>query len=129
MYFTLDHVFLPKFLSITHFNLELIILSVSCRFSSCKFHIGLFIAPKLLPAVSNQLFSVLQSLNVRFPLLGDFNVNFLPTSHPCFSHLCNIIDSFSLTRCIGEATHTSPTGSSFLIDLCDVWACYGVLLY
>ena len=37
--------FCSEVLSNHPFNLELIILSVSCGFSSCKFHIGLFYCP------------------------------------------------------------------------------------
>ena len=50
-------------------------------------------------------------------LLGDFNVNFFSSSHPFYSHLCNIIDSFSLHQCVTDPTHTSPSGTASLIDL------------
>ena len=53
--------FCSEVLSSHPFNLELIILSVSCGFSSCKFHIGLFYRPpSSLSSVFDQLFLVLQ---------------------------------------------------------------------
>ena len=53
----------------------------------------------------------------NFVLLEDFNVNFRNSSHPLFSDLCKILHSYSLTQEVQEDTHTSPQGSTSLIDL------------
>ena len=49
-------------------------------------------------------------------LLGDFNVNYLETSHPLFSKLLLLSNSLSLTQCVTFPTHTTSTSTS-LIDL------------
>ena len=53
----------------------------------------------------------------NFVLLGDFNVNINNPSHPLFSNLCSMLDSFSFEQVVTEPTHTSPLGNSSLIDL------------
>ena len=52
-----------------------------------------------------------------FLLLGDFNVNFLNPQHHLFSHLRDILYSFSLEKVVPSFTHVSPHGSTSLIDL------------
>ena len=52
-----------------------------------------------------------------FLLLGDFNVDFCNPQHFMFSHLNNILCSFSLTQVVPSFTHVSPSGSKSLIDL------------
>ena len=67
------------------------------------------------------LFSVLMNVNIRslynFVLLGDFNVNIFNPSHFMYTHLCKLIDSFSLFQCVKEGTHPTQSGTSSLIDL------------
>ena len=52
-----------------------------------------------------------------FLLLGDFNVNFLNHQHHLFSHLRDILYSFSLHQVVPSFTHVSPNGNKSLIDL------------
>ena len=60
----------------------------------------------------------MQNTNIsNFVLLGDFNVKFSNPLHPLFSNLCTILDSFSLVQVVLDPTHTSPLGTSSLIDL------------
>ena len=74
--------------------------------------------------VFDNLFSVLMNVNIRslynFVLLGDFNVNMFNPSHFMYTHLCKLIDSFSLFQCVKEGTHPTQSGTSSLIDLAFV---------
>ena len=53
----------------------------------------------------------------RFLLLGDFNVNFCNTHHFLFSHLQDIMLSFSLTQVVPSYTYISLAGTPSLLDL------------
>ena len=45
------------------------------------------------------------SLLSNFILLGDFNINYLNTSHPLFSKLLSVSNSLSLTQVVSVLTH------------------------
>ena len=101
-------------------EIELLIVSVSHK--SVPITIALFYRPPGSPfVIFDTLLSTLcnhvdsYSLS-NFILLGDFNVNYLETSHPLFSKLLLLSNSLSLTQCVTFPTHTTPTSSS-LIDL------------
>ena len=104
------------------YDLEFMLLSiVNLKFSN-KIHVGLFYRPPNSPTNTLEfLYDCLQGVSVHifsnFVLLGDFNVNLKNPSHPLFSHLCNILYSFSLTQAVQEDTYTSPQGNTSLIDL------------
>ena len=101
-------------------NLEIITVSV-CHGTS-KVFISLFYRP---PNSSSQvfedLFLYLQSLNVgsfcSYILLGDFNVNFCNQSHPFYSKLYSIFESFCLSQIVSDHTHLGPNGTTSMIDL------------
>ena len=85
-------------------------------------HVGLFYRPPSSPTVVfDLLHSCLQDVNVcsfsSFVLLGDFNVNVNNVSHPLLSNLYDLLDCFSLVQVVPEPTHTSPAGTTSLIDL------------
>ena len=56
-------------------------------------------------------------------------MNFRNLSHPLFSDLFKILHSFSLSQEVQEDTHTSPQGSTSLIDLALVSAIVILLCY
>ena len=104
------------------FNLEFLALSVSAASVSHKFCICLFYRPPSSPvSIFDNLCITLQMINPAyfstFLLLGDFNVDFCNPQHFMFSHLNNILCSFSLTQVVPSFTHVSPSGSKSLIDL------------
>ena len=47
----------------------------------------------------------------------DFNVNFCNTDHFLFSHVQDIMLSFSLTQVVSSHTYISPSGTPSLLDL------------
>ena len=104
------------------YNLEFLALSITPISVSNKFCICLFYRP---PSSSVSIFdnlcTTLQMVNpaqfCTFLLLGDFNVNFLNTQHHLFSHLRDILYSFSLQQVVPSFTHVSPNGNKSLIDL------------
>lgn len=63
------------------------------------------------------LLAVDQSHFSNFVLVGDFNVNFLCESSFLSSHICNLINSFSLTQVIDSPTHFTTDNHCSLIDL------------
>ena len=103
------------------FDLEFLLFSTSNANFLYKVHVGLFYRPLVPPVFLWILHSSLQDANVcnfsNFVLLGDFNINYNNPSHPYFTDLCNLINSFSLIQVVPEPTHTSPSGSTSLIDL------------
>ena len=103
-------------------DLEFLLFSAFNPQFSYKVHIGLFYCPPSSLSVSmDLLYNTLQDANIccfsNFVLRGDFNINCNNHSHPYFNQLCNLIDSFSLVQVVPEPTHTSPSGSTSLIDL------------
>ena len=106
---------------------------ISCIFCfspnfSYKVHVGLFYRPPSSPSVSlDLLYTSLQDANIcnfsNFILLGDLNINYSNPSHPYFYQLCNLINTFSLVQVVPEPTHTSPSGSTLLIDLVMISNC------
>ena len=72
-------------------------------------------------SIFNNLCTTLQMVNPAqfstFLLLGDFNVNFYKPQHHLFSHVNDILYSFSLVQVVPSFTHVSPNGSTSLIDL------------
>ena len=50
--------------------------------------------------------------NNYFVLLGFFNINVNNPSHPLYSNLYNILNSFSLAQVVSEPAHVSPAGSA-----------------
>lgn len=103
-------------------GLEFVLFSVGSNNFSYKTHVGIFYRP---PSSTIDIFDSLQTClhnaNIcsfsNFVLLGDFNVNFNNPLHPLYSHLCSILDNFSLVQVVSESTHTSPVGTPSLIDL------------
>ena len=101
-------------------NLE--IITVSVCYGSSKVFVSLFYRP---PNSSSQIFDdlflYLQSLNVgsfcNYILLGDFNVNFCNQSHPFYSKLYSIFESFCLSQIVTDHTHLGPNGTTSMIDL------------
>ena len=53
----------------------------------------------------------------NFLLIGDFNVDFCNPNQFMYSHLIDLLCSFSLTQVVPSFTHESPRGSRTLIDL------------
>ena len=103
-------------------NLEFLALSVTSVSVSNKFCICLFYRPPSSPvSIFDNLCTTLQMVNPTqfstFLLLGDFNVNFLNPQHHLFSHLRDILYSFSLHQVVPSFTHVSPNGNKSLIDL------------
>ena len=87
-------------------ELELLIVSVSLK--SVPITIALFYRPPGSPfVIFDTLLSTLcnhvdpYSLS-NLILLGDFNVNYLETSHPLFSKLLLLSNSLSLTQCVTQ---------------------------
>ena len=108
------------------FNLEFLAISVFVESSTIhfckKFCIFLFYRP---PSSSVSIFdnlcTTLQIINPayvsNFLLIGDFNVDFCNPNHFMYSHLIDLLCSFSLTQVVPSFTHESPRGSRTLIDL------------
>ena len=104
------------------FDLEFISVSLLSRSSFGKFCLCLFYRPPSSPvSVLDNLCTTLQIVNPvdfsNFLLLGDFNVDFCNPEHHLFSHVSNILLSFSLTQVVPSPTHVSHSGTSSLIDL------------
>ena len=83
------------------FELEFISISVLSQSSLCKFCICLFYRPPSSPVSTfDKLCTTLQILNPadfpNFLLLGDFNVDFCNQNSHLFSHVNDILLSFSL---------------------------------
>ena len=94
------------------------------EFCNHKFCISTFYRPPSSGvAYFDALFEAIESLNIvnysNFVLLGDFNniINFCNSSHPLYSRLINLCNSFVLTQVVAEPTHDSPSGVKSLIDL------------
>ena len=103
-------------------SFELLIISVSNHVSTCKHHVGLLYHPpsssvQCLVDLYNCLGSLEPSSYSSFVLIGDFNIDFYNPSYFLYSHLCNILSSFSLKQVVDGYTHSSPNGSVSCIDL------------
>ena len=89
--------------------------------SVTSFVSAFFIVPSSPVSIFDNLCITLQMINPAyfstFLLLGDFNIDFCNPQHFMFSHLNNILCSFSLTQVVPSFTHVSPSGSKSLIDL------------
>ena len=112
------HKFIVKQLH-THPSLELLTVTLHC--DKCKFCLSLFYRPPCSSVdVLHCLHNYLQSINIpqflSFILVGDFNINFLDSTHPSFSKLCNILSTFSLTQVVKDHTHIYRNSSHSLID-------------
>ena len=100
------------------FSLELIsiVFLYQSPFSLCFFY-----RPPSSPVSFDDLCTTLQIIDPanfsRFLLLGDFNVNFCNTHHFLFSHLQDIMLSFSLTQVVPSHTYISLAGTPSLLDL------------
>ena len=102
------------------YSLEFLAVSVSNGIS--KFCISLFYRPPSSPVhVMDSLFTTLETLNIssftNFVLIGDFNINFHNPSCFLYPKLSNILQSFSLSQVVQDATHNTRNGSETLIDL------------
>lgn len=62
----------------------------------------------------------------NFILVGDFNIDYLTTSHHLLPRLNGLCELLSLNQVVTEPTHSSSSGSQTLIDhvfLSDVSLC------
>ena len=105
-----------------HYSNNLEILPVEICFHNSKFCITVFYRPPNSPAfIFDTLSNFLVSLNIpsfsHFILLGDFNVDMSNLSHPLYSKICSVLEYFDLSQVVTGFTHTSPSGSTSLIDL------------
>ena len=105
-----------------HYSNNQEILPVEICFHNSKFCITVFYRPPNSPAfIFDTLSNFLVSLNIpsfsHFILLGDFNVDMSNLSHPLYSKICSVLDYFDLSQVVTGFTHTSPSGSTSLIDL------------
>ena len=75
-------------------------------------------------SIFDKLCTTLQILNPadfpNFLLLGDFNVDFCNQNSHLFSHVNDILLSFSLTQIVSSPTRISSSGNSSFIDLAMV---------
>ena len=102
------------------FGLEFLSLSIMSQPISCKFCLCLFYRPPSSPVfIFDNLCTTLRMVNPArfrgFVLLGDFNVNFCNKDHHLFSHVSDVLCTFSLTQVVSSYTYISPTGSPSLI--------------
>ena len=101
-----------------------------------KFCIGVFYRP---PSSTYQSFvdfcTFLETLNIssfsNFVLLGDFNIDCNNPSHFLYPLLSNLMQTFSLTQVVPEATHLNTKGTATLIDLAlvSIHSCKTVRLF
>ena len=101
-------------------GLEVIVVSLSksnFKLCLCVFYRPPSSPPAIFDNLCDVLLSVQQSYFSNFVLLGDFNVNFLDSSHSFYPYLCDLMTSFSLSQVVDTPTHFSPNGQSTLIDL------------
>ena len=106
------------------FDLEFISVSLLSHSSFGKFCLCLFYRPPPSPvSVLDNLCTTLQIVNPvdfsNFLLLGDFNVDFFNREHHLFSHVSNILLSFSLSQVVPCPTHVSNSGTYHLLT----WQC------
>ena len=86
---------------------DLEIITICVQSGNCKACLSLFYRP---PSSSSVIFDTFckyfESLNTaqysNFILLGDFNINFVSSSHP----LCNIMSTYCLTQIVTECSYT-----------------------
>ncbi len=100
-------------------NLEFLLVSLTRH--QLHLNIGVFYRPPssshiIFDTLTDALLSSHQSILSNLIILGDFNVNFVPTHH-LYSHLFNFICNFSLSQLVKSPTHFSPTGLPSTIDL------------
>ena len=101
-------------------NLELLVVSLCKANLSCVYEF--FYRPPsshcdVFDNLCEALLAVDQSHFSNFVLVGDFNVNFFCESSFLSSHICNLINSFSLTQVIDSPTHFTTDNHCSLIDL------------
>ena len=101
-------------------------LTVNIYFGASMLCVCLLYRPPSSSAIElDNLYSTLCTLEIclfsHFILIGDFNVDFSPSSnHHLFSKLHNIASSFVLTQVVTQPTHFSHDGTPSLIDLAFV---------
>ena len=81
----------------SHASLEL--LTVTLHYGNYRSCLSLFYPPPSSPAdILYSLHSYFESINIpqfsSFVLIGDFNINFIDTTHPSFDNLCNVMSTF-----------------------------------
>ena len=100
-------------------NLEFLALSATS--TSVAIKVPFYCPPSSPVSIFDNLCTTLEMVNpAQFStllLLGDFNVNFCNPQHHLFSHVSDIMYSFSLVQVVPSFTHVSPNGSTSLIDL------------
>ena len=103
-------------------ELEFLLVSVyNVNNANERVYVGLWYRPPDNMAVLDDLYSILESLDISvfssFVLLGDFNINFYNQQHPLFCKLSTILHNFVLKQVITQPTHFSSSGNLSLIDL------------
>lgn len=98
-------------------NFYLFLLSFANKLCVCLFYRPPSSSVHIFDDLCNSLHIVNPAQFSNFILIGDFNVNFCNQEHYLFSHVSNILDSFSLCQVVPSYTHISATGTRSLIDL------------
>ena len=103
------------------FNLEFLATSVTAQFFTASFCICLFYRPPSSPVhifddLCNTLCQIIPFSFSTFLLIGDFNVNFFNTSHFLYSHILDILYTFSLP-CPDELLCSEEEVFHFLMQL------------
>ena len=102
-------------------GLELIVVSLIRN--NCKLCLCVFYRPpssscsEILDSLCEALFIVDISHFSNFLLLGDFNVDFNNPSCHLYSHVSNLMNTFSLSQVVDTPTDCSHNGHPSLIDL------------
>ena len=96
-------------------------LPLTVKFCKLKFCIAVFYRP---PSSDVNYFdtfcNIVESLSIvnfsNFILVGDFNIDYLSTSHHLFPRLKCLCELLSLNQVVTEPTHLSSSGNQTLID-------------
>ena len=118
---------LPSLISLPPNSLELLLCTV--KLHNRLLYIGSYYNPPSSSYSIPSLISLLTCLNhsiiTKLTLVGDFNVNYSPSSSSSFfQSLKEMENTFYMSQIITDPTHFSPSGSPSMIDLAFVPTSY-----
>ncbi len=101
---------------------DLEILALSLYNGSNRVCLTVFYRPpsssvEIFSQVSTYFYSLCITQFSNFIFVGDFNINVMDSSHPCYHRLQDFMSLFGLSQVVSDVTHTHHNGVSSIIDL------------